>query len=97
MTKYEIWPEDMSTPVTGLAFAFRFTGNMVESYTTGRPSGKGTYATQTNPIAITFTNICPAAGSFQKAYTATATEFIWFETGGTTANPKKQLWTFTKQ
>jgi hypothetical protein len=101
LTKFEIWPPD-TTPPTAVMFrsAFRFTGNMVEMFghvlTDGRMyTGKGTYSLANG--AITFAYNCPVVGGYAKPYTATPTQFIWFENQGTGAQTRRQIWTFTKQ
>jgi hypothetical protein len=96
LSKYEIWPPGNAAGVTRRS-AFRVTGSQIETFELNETSGfsvKGTANYTTSGSNITFTYTCPAGGGYTKPYTATANEFIWFETN---ASDKFELWTYTKQ
>jgi hypothetical protein len=96
LSKYEIFPPDTTTGVTRRG-ALRFTGNKMEGYEFNETSGFSTKGSGTYTVSgTTFTTAgtCPPAPGYTKPFTATATEFVWFETNGTN---KYEIWTYTKQ
>lgn len=96
LSKYELYPPTAITPITRRS-AFRFSGTTIEAFEVNETSGfstKGKGTISFSGTNFTLTGTCPPGGGFTKPYTATANEFIWFETDGSN---KFEIWTYTKQ